>query len=182
MKKVMTLPASEKNHLEPQVIANRILADHKLDKAVTTIPIVDLCKAEGIDVLTMEFQDNHYSGAIVGQKGIYTIYVNKNEPATRQRFTIAHELGHYFLHLQGHEELGDMSIVDDKNIEALFRKQGAFNAEEARANEFAASILMPEKTVYQLHDALSIESLAYLFGVSNQAMTIRVNDVRHRRH
>jgi len=181
MKTVMTLPASDTNPLEPQVIANRILSDHKLDQAVTTIPIVDLCKAEGIEVFTMEFQDNYYSGAIVGQKGIYTIYVNQHEPATRQRFTIAHELGHYFLHLQGHTELGDMSIVDDKNVEALVRKPGAFHAEEVRTNEFAAAILMPEKTVCQLSAALSIESLAYLFGVSKPTMTLRVNDIQHRR-
>lgn len=61
--------------------------------------------------------------------GDKVIYYNPNESANRQRFTIAHELGH---HVLGHTMYGDM-----------FRdnfKDGIYHPEEIAANSFAAEI------------------------------------------
>ncbi|WP_294796183.1 ImmA/IrrE family metallo-endopeptidase [uncultured Fenollaria sp.] len=63
------------------------------------------------------------------------IRVNKNEPIYRQRFTIAHELGHILL---GHE---------GKSFRKLDHKEyGDFleRMNEVTANSFAAELLMPE--------------------------------------
>src|SRR5579859_6364604 len=37
-------------------------------------------------------------GAIVRREGVVTIAVNPEQHPNRQRFTIAHEIGHYFCH------------------------------------------------------------------------------------
>src|SRR6266700_4154587 len=44
-------------------------------------------------------------GAIVREKRIAIIAVNPNQHLNRQRFTIAHELGHYFQHLRDTEPI-----------------------------------------------------------------------------
>lgn len=70
-----------------------------------------------------------------------TIGFNPTESKTRQRFTIAHELGHFELHKQ------DSGLFVDKEFKMLFRDQNSSSGEirkEQEANAFAAAILMPE--------------------------------------
>jgi len=54
-----------------------------------------ICEKLGIDII--------FANLETGNHGYYeprtkTIFVNDNEPATRNLFTVAHELGHYILH------------------------------------------------------------------------------------
>ena len=53
-----------------------------------------------IKVVYSDKMDKLGSGAIFYEKQaqIYFILINSSESKTRQNFTIAHELGHYFLH------------------------------------------------------------------------------------
>lgn len=72
---------------------------------------------------------------ISGKSGHYDpqkqeIYVNILEPYKRQRFTKAHEIGHFVL---GHGE----SDREDYTINS--------DIKERAANQFAAELLMPEK-------------------------------------
>lgn len=79
----------------------------------------------------------------------------------RDRFTVAHELGHYFLH----SDQGDQPIV-------AFRK-GSTRI-EWEANWFAAALLMPRvefKTVYDKTGDLAV--VAMKFGVSTDAARVR---------
>lgn len=102
----------------------------------------------------------------------YTIRVNKNDPARRQRFTVAHEIGHYLLH---RDEIGD-GITDD----VLYRSSLS-DAREAQANRMAADLLMPRPIVnvwIERARALQVEDLvgflADKFNVSTAAMKIRL--------
>ncbi|MEJ1173130.1 ImmA/IrrE family metallo-endopeptidase [Agrobacterium sp. CMT1] len=104
--------------------------------------------------------------------GNYLIKVNRNDSARRQRFTVAHELAHYFLH---RDQIGG-GIEDD----VLYRSKLS-DAREAQANRLAADILMPEKLVDEWIDkarALKVEDvlgfLADKFNVSEAAMKIRL--------
>jgi Zn-dependent peptidase ImmA (M78 family) len=97
------------------------------------------------------------------------------------RFTIAHELGHYFVN-QGTD------VHVDKQI--LFRSEQSSNAmerSEIAANAFAAELLMPSEIVHQKYaelckriyrddDAL-VDELAKLFGVSTVAMGFRLKNL-----
>ena len=70
----------------------------------------------------------------------FVIRIDKDNEKTRQRFSIAHELGHLFLHLKyPHEEWLDLPVgVSYKRV------SGKYNVAEIEANEFAAAFLMPE--------------------------------------
>lgn len=97
----------------------------------------------------------------------FSIYVNADHSEVRRRFTIAHECAHAMLHP---ELIGD-GIVDD----ALYRS-GLSSRIEAQANRMAADILMPRARLDSLlkKGVTSVEQLAKIFHVSDQAMAIRL--------
>lgn len=104
--------------------------------------------------------------------GQFIIRVNRNDSARRQRFTVAHEIGHYLLH---RNEIGD-GITDD----VLYRSELS-DRREAQANRMAADLLMPQQLVDEWLDrarALKVDNvvgfLADKFNVSEAAMKIRL--------
>lgn len=119
------------------------------------------------------------SGAISFLKDANAFYVliNKNKPDTRQNFTIAHELGHYFLHAEIIKT--EEALVDSDNSlgnPTLFRLDDAAHSKiETEANNFAASLTMPEQLVRKAWEGLSdVEEVAKIFKVSVSAMSIRL--------
>lgn len=104
--------------------------------------------------------------------GEYIIKVNRHDGSRRQRFTIAHEIGHYLLH---REQIGK-GIKDD----ALYRSSLS-DFREAEANRLASDMLMPEHLVseelgsaraQEVEDVVSY--MADKFEVSEAAMKIRL--------
>lgn len=115
-------------------------------------------------------------GAIIG--------VNSMHPATRKRFTIAHELGHLLLH-------GDELHIDER-FPFAFRDEVsslAVDPAEIEANQFAAELLMPEAWLaaeikgqhLDIESEDVIEALAKKFGVSVQSMTHRLSNLGAKR-
>lgn len=104
--------------------------------------------------------------------------VAHDEPAFRKRFTLAHELGHFFL---GH---GTSQIEFRQNIDALslaILGYYPYNVYEQEANEFAVELLMPEEEVRKLNKFIDdYKMLAEIFGVSYQAMYFRLKRLRLR--
>jgi Zn-dependent peptidase ImmA (M78 family) len=120
------------------------------------------------------------SGAISFDKedSTYKIIINSSKPKTRQHFTVAHELGHYFLHgkvIQSEEIVidGDGTLEGNK---VLFRLDDAeSNRIETEANNFAASLIMPKDLVVKAWKSLGdVEECAKIFNVSISAMSIRL--------
>lgn len=118
-----------------------------------------------------------FSGlCMINENGV-SIVINENHPETRQRFTLAHELGHYFLHMN--KSLSESVFVDKAS---LYRRDSSSSSgeikQEIEANRFAAELLMPEGEVFKAigtrFDFDNIKSLADKFGVSEQAMSIRL--------
>ena len=86
--------------------------------------------------------------------------VRNDRPPTRQRFTIAHELGHFRLH--PHLET---DFVKRNSLSA-----SAMIADEMEANRFAASLLMPvDRMKPLLEKRTSVEDIAKRFQVSPAA-------------
>jgi hypothetical protein len=120
--------------------------------------------------------DPDISGEIVCvSPGAYEINVNAAHPETRQRFTLAHELGHFVYH---RDLLGE-GLDDDRAYRST--KGGRFfnprigQREETQADTFAANLLMP----YRLIEALRAENLgrremARRLKVSEHALAIRL--------
>jgi Zn-dependent peptidase ImmA (M78 family) len=114
-----------------------------------------------------------------GGDGHAIIGVNSLHPSRRNRFTIAHEIGHLVLHDD------ELHVDDPLPIGYRNRKSGmAIDPKEIEANQFAAELLMPERLLRSdlakkgrnapLTDS-EIEELADRYEVSVQAMTIRLS-------
>lgn len=108
----------------------------------------------------------------IGNPNKFIIKVNRHDSDRRQRFTVAHEIGHYLLHK---DQIGS-GIEDD----VLYRSSLS-DRREAEANRMAADILMPMELIdaaLERAEALGIEDVAsYLadeFEVSETAMKIRL--------
>lgn len=132
------------------------------------VNFTDIIEREGIVLKTMpDAEADGASGQFLerGPTGHPTIYINTNKSLTHQRFTLAHELGHYFL--------GHGSRMRDTK-EQLVKRDPA----EISANRFAAELLMPEKKVREyVRDFLSVQEMAERFRVSEQAMELRLKNL-----
>jgi Zn-dependent peptidase ImmA (M78 family) len=106
------------------------------------VDVVQLAKSLGLEVYPEELADKEsgYLKFDSSDNGCY-IVVNKSHPTTRQRFTIAHEVGHYLKH---RDELVKCGQLD--------RKKGGDTKLEDQADELAAEILMPEDLVRKYVD------------------------------
>lgn len=137
----------------------------------TPVPIDAIIYEIGLK-LYYEPLDDNISGYIQRTNGTYKIVVNSSHAPTRQRFTAAHELGHYIYH---RDLLGE-GVGDDKAYRAERTKMANPNIRpihERQANSFAANVLMPRHRLVGL-DAEDTASLAARFNVSQEAMRIRL--------
>lgn len=139
-----------------------------------TEPPVDVKKvaeALGFTVLPYDFPDST-SGLTYIDEGVKSIGHNSNHAPTRQRFSVAHELGRY---LSGHEPY-DHGTTHVEEHPAYLDPQ---NRLEAEANEFAAELLMPadflRRDVAQF--GLDVPTLAKRYQVSEHALWIQLIDL-----
>lgn len=140
------------------------------------VPVDLIARALGLMVLRVDYPDN-ISGAITKVLGgdDYQILVNRNHAMTRQRFTIAHEIGHYIYH----RTLLDGGTGDTRAYRAdgtPFPNPKITAAQEQQANTFAANLLMPNHLIKKLQaeGVKTPEDLAQRLQVSVQAMKIRL--------
>jgi Zn-dependent peptidase ImmA (M78 family) len=113
------------------------------------------------------------SGAIVQDNDNITIYVNPDDSLQRQRFTIAHELGHF---TNGHLD-GSKKMLRDSTKSY---SQNNYDFLEYEANKFAAELLMPKSKIDFLlnhKDIKSIEDMAKALIVSLPALSIRLKNL-----
>jgi Zn-dependent peptidase ImmA (M78 family) len=107
----------------------------------------------------------------------FEIEIEKNKPALRKRFSVAHELGHLFLHM-GYLVNPDLWSNTDEYKDSVYYRFG-HGIEEDEANEFAAAFLMPEGEFQKIagehvRDGLcSLEGVASHFRTSKDAALIR---------
>lgn len=161
----------------PTYKADKVRAKHGIDSvAHLPVDVEQIAEDEGIDVVLHVLDDNT-SGLIVKSKdGRVTIGVNADHHPNRRRFTVAHELGHFFLH-----NGGERMFVDKRDHRASL----GIDKREIEANRFAAALLMPEELVREClaeegvgfidaFDEEGLRRLAARFQVSQQAITLRL--------
>lgn len=120
----------------------------------------------GIDVI-FGAVPNGVDGISVSQGAFKLLMVNSETPATRRRWTIAHELGHLVA-----GDTQDLKV--DYNI---YRR----SPEEQRANSFAANLLLPSPGIRREWDSGNqgdehISRLLDQYGVSLQALAYRLHN------
>ncbi|WP_417840178.1 ImmA/IrrE family metallo-endopeptidase [Tritonibacter scottomollicae] len=143
---------------------------------LTDVPvrIASIARALGVEVKSATLKPR-ISGQIQRSETSasgYRIRVNRHEAATRQRFTIAHEIGHYLLH---RDAIGD-GIED-----TILYRSTLSDRREAEANKMAAELLMPRDRVLASLQALGgratkavASQMADQFEVSEAAMKVRL--------
>jgi Zn-dependent peptidase ImmA (M78 family) len=149
---------------------------HKYSVTSAPTDVEKISKAEGIliartDLTGLEKDANRKISGLIyvdKAKNDRQILVNNTDIETRQTFTIAHELGHFFLHIDD----------DDDGVIVSFR--GLKNHREREADLFASELLMPERLVRKEYSKLPFPTASYLaniFQVSGAAMRFRLDEL-----
>jgi Zn-dependent peptidase ImmA (M78 family) len=161
---------------ELAVRAENIVRKHGIYKP--PVPVEEIVRKEGISLLVINL-DPDMSGTLMrsGPDDLVVIAVNESHHRNRRRFTIAHELGHFYLgHLAHHPHI-------DRQFTAINRDELSSQATDSReieANTFAANLLMPAdfliKDFVKLGgvDQADLSRLALRYQVSEQALTYRL--------
>jgi len=148
------------------------------------ISVEEVARKKNLVIRSFDFGED-VSGALIieGDKGV--IGYNPKDPKVRQRFTIAHEIGHYILH----RPISNIFFDQTSNFSIQFRANSRISKDglkEREANVFAAALLMPKNLVVEatrnrkvdLSDEKSLRELARLFDVSSTAMAIRITHLQ----
>ena len=135
---------------------------------------------DDLNIFIVNLDDENILGATVFKedRGLFNIYINSQKSDVRKYFTIAHELGHYFLHPEVIKKEG--VLVDPDNLldgnRALFQLSNAeLNKLEVQANNFAMELVMPKKLVVDAWNSLgNLQKCAGVFNVPATVMSIRL--------
>jgi hypothetical protein len=150
------------------------IVDRHISESVP-VKVGQLATALGLRVTRSPSLPANISGLIrpaADTQSGFEILVNKYDTQERQRFTVAHEIGHYLLHR------GDIGtgIVD-----SVLYRSSLSSRKEVEANKVAASLVMPADKVAAelavlggLDEPGIVEEMAALFKVSTPAMRIRL--------
>ena len=147
------------------------------------IPVDEIAVKLGAQLKYEPFDANDdMSGMLFRDGDLVVLGVNSSHTKNRQRFTIAHEIGHLVLHK------GDLFVDKTVRLNRDVNSSLAIDPREIEANGFAAELLMPEAWVtseaqkyllknQKASDVALVEQLAKVFQVSNQAMEIRLSNL-----
>lgn len=160
----------------PEAAARETL--RKFGALTAPVDVIGIAQQLGAKVIFKNTFDDDLCGMLYREGADIIIGVNEFHPEKRQRFTIAHEIGHLVMH----SHIINKVHVDRKFTEQLKRdKRAALGLDkiEIEANRFAAELLMPtELLVKAVDDRLDVENglqgLADTYKVSVQAMSIKL--------
>ena len=123
-------------------------------------------------------ENTNNSGSLIARSYYdFTIYISPFTSLPRDRFTIAHELGHLFLHLEESQRIDPSAsmyatrYVDKEDEEAM--------RAEWEANWFAAALLMPATKFAEVYKETGgdLTKTADFFKVSSDAASVRANSL-----
>ncbi|MBI3916123.1 MAG: ImmA/IrrE family metallo-endopeptidase [Betaproteobacteria bacterium] len=168
-----------------RTLAEKVL--HKHQPRGLPIDPTRIAEAYGIEVKVEDVDDEDISGFLLRESKLRKTIIGANarHHENRQRFTIAHELGHYLLHK------GESVHLDERKPGFMLQLRDANSStgesiNEREANLFAAELLMPARLLEKdlrgkkfdlLGDDFFLRKLAKGYGVSVQALTIRLENL-----
>lgn len=158
--------------------ANKVINEHCTNEAgLVPFPIdpYAVAKSLGIQVEHRTGLPENVDGLLIKESPDSPVLavINDNCHPNRQRFTLAHEIGHY-TYIRDHEpeKLNGLGLVESRD--ELSRR--GTDRREIDANAFAANLLMPESVVrLWSYEGLNRAQMATRFGVSFEAMGNRLN-------
>jgi len=155
--------------LSPVEYARNLLSELN----IRSLPVYPRQIAKGLGILVWERDaDSGYDGYLISADGNWGIMLNGSiRSKARKRFTVAHELGHYYI-----------DYHDGTNYQCFGRDIGSISSsirqDEREANEFAVELLMPDEAfrrdIQQRDISLNaINSIAAKYGTSMTSTAIR---------
>jgi Zn-dependent peptidase ImmA (M78 family) len=165
-----------------RALAEQLLQDNKIDRP--PVPVDQLARSLRLQIVH-EDADEALSGFLLRESGNVAaiVGVNGSHHEHRQRFTIAHEIGHFLLHAgeRLHVDHTDRMFRISKRDEESSR---GTSIEEREANLFAAELLMPAKQLLRdwrekgdlqlFGDEDRLKRLVTAYKVSSQALAFRL--------
>ena len=153
------LPSSLFEIKEPSLLAKELRAYWGVgDNPIENITM--LIEQSGIPVYLCDFGSASIYGVTTkDSESVKAIFLNKNQPADRYRFSLAHELFHYIAHAD------EIECTDEM---------------EDEANLFAAELLLPASQLYEPLRNLKLETLVRLkqeWRVSMAALIYRAKSI-----
>ena len=156
------LPAKIQNYDEIETVANHVR--HKWDLGMNPIPVlIDLLEMKGIRIFCIDArEDSKFDGLLANAAASPVIVVGKYWPGDRQRFTLAHELGHLILANRLSDNLD--------NEKACHRFAGAF-----LFPDYSVKVYLGDKrSSLEVRELLSLK---HEFGLSMAAIIRRTFDL-----
>lgn len=143
------------------------------------VNIEAIIRGMGIELDKRAELDTEIAGQLVkSEDGKFKISVNKADTYYRQRFTMAHELGHYLLHAHLIGDGVDDSIAYRSVPKGKFYNSSITSVEETQANQFASRLLLPKSVIIQnANIGSTLKELSVLLQASIRATEIRVRDL-----
>jgi Zn-dependent peptidase ImmA (M78 family) len=150
---------------------HRLSAQQILSNFAQEFPVDPMAIAKRMGINLVSEQSAVSGTAYCSPEGACWITYNMFDHPVRQRFTVAHEIGH---HVLGHTQYGRRFRDNPENYSM------SSLPEEREANSFAAELLMPlSQLEYMLYvqNVDDISQLAEIFNVSEIAMAIRLRNL-----
>jgi Zn-dependent peptidase ImmA (M78 family) len=163
-------------------LAKELLAQANAGEA--PVPVAEIARGQGLELRFSRSPDSTISGLLFLSDDKPIIGVNVTHHENRQRFTIAHELGHYLLHA-----FSPQALHVDHSFRVMLRddlSSEGTDMREIEANLFAAELLMPTEFLNQdlqgkrqvdIEDDDFLRELARRYRVSHQAMVFRLTNL-----
>lgn len=157
-------PRSRLSYSAIATYAEQIARENDVIDEGGTVDVYALLEKLGGEIVV----DDRAESLEVREPGDFTVIIPTHTSRLRDRFTIAHELGHYFLHYRAPER----HRVGERK--STFTRLGR-NVSETQANVFASNLLMPVdhfKDVFAREGGDTVK-VAQHFGVSVPAANVR---------
>lgn len=156
-----------------EVAAERLLS--KLGVTEVPIPIEHIAYLLGLRI--SRAPSTEFSGLLLRKDGKALIGVNSSEAQVRQRFTIAHEIGHFVLHPQKDAFVDFRQSTPAREVRPTRERQ---------ADMFAAALLMPRRALLKdfrrlsgdVHVESITKTLSKRYFVSKEAMRFRLLNIK----
>jgi hypothetical protein len=150
-------------------VANRVVQDHRL----SSLPVDPMALAQALEIEVQPKSVKGVSGMLLRVGNNFGIIYSTYIPSTGfQNFSVAHELGHYFM--PGHID----AVLGNGDVHQSHAGFGSGDRFEIEADHFAAALLMPESLFTGAVNAAgtglsAIENLADRCATSLTATAIR---------
>lgn len=169
----------KKTRVRLEAAASALLQDQLGMVPVNIDAVARTLSLEIVERPDLELNGMPVSGLLIQQDNRRICALNSSDSPRRRRFTLAHEIGHLVLHPPKPQHF-DLKARSSQSI--------GNPREETEANQFAASLLMPEQDIRSRvppggFDPFwddwesEVKKLSDLFNVSQEAMSIRLQSL-----